>query len=118
MNQNKISTIKLTTTANGKIAFVTKIINTVINFWGIALSATELQVLAYFMVYGITNECKDLIVKAEICKNVANINTIMVKLKKLKLIYKDDLNGKNYVCKQLKFDITPTVAIFLKLENK
>lgn len=118
MSQNKVSTIRLTTTANGKIAFATKIINTVTNFWTINLSSTEQTVLAYFMVYGITNDCKDLIVKANVCKNVANINTLMTKLKHLGLIYKDELNGKNYICKQLKFELTPTVAIFLKLENK
>lgn len=120
---NKNTFIKLSSQTNSKITLVKNIVSTSIHFWGLtndkmSLSETEINVLAYFIVYGINNDSKELIVKAGICKNIANINTIMVKLKKLKLIYKDELNGKNYICKQLNFEITPTVAMLLKLENK
>ncbi len=80
---NKVSFIKLTTEAETKIDLAKKAISIAVHFWGLtntsmALSETETNVLAYFMVYGINNQCKDLIVKASICKNIANINTIMV----------------------------------------
>lgn len=128
MSNAKSSILKLSTTTDGKIALVRKIVDICIEFWKkpiadkkdqvFALSDTEKNVLSYFIVYGIDNNCKALITKAGICKNVANINTIMVKLKKLNLIYKDDLNSKNYVCKQLSFEVTPMVGIFLKIQNK
>lgn len=117
MSNNKVSFIRLSAKTNSKIELVRKVVSAAINFWNIALSETELNVLSYFIVYGINNKSKDLIVKANICKNIANINTIMVKLKKLKLIYKDDLNSKNYICKQLNFEITPKMVILLKIES-
>ena len=70
------------------------------------------------MVYGINQETKNLIVKSAICKSLANIKTIMVKLKKLDLIYKDEFNGKVYVIPSLNFELTPTVGIYLKIDNK
>ncbi len=123
MPTNNVALIKLSAKATTKLDLVKKVVSTAIYFWGLtieemALSDTELNVLSYFIVYGVNNTCKDLIVKAKICKNIANINTIMVKLKRLKLIFKDELNGKNYVCKQLTFDQTPKVCMIFKIENQ
>ena len=42
----------------------------------------------------------------------------MVKLKKLDLIYKDEFNGKVYVIPSLSFELTSTVGIYLKIDNK
>lgn len=81
------------------------------------LSETQISVLAYFMVYGINIQTKNLIVKSSICKNLANVKTLMVVLKKLDLIYKDDLNGKVYVSKNLSFDLTNSVAMYFKIET-
>lgn len=81
------------------------------------LSDTELTVLAYFMVYGITAQTKNLIVKSGVCKTVNNIKIIMVKLKKLGLIYKDDFDGRVRVTKALSFEITPVVGIYFKISN-
>ena len=41
----------------------------------------------------------------------------MVKLKKLGLIYKDDLNGKVYINNNLKFSLTPSIGIYLKIDS-
>ena len=76
------------------------------------LSDTELTVLAYFMV-----QTKNLIVKSGVCKTVNNIKIIMVKLKKLRLIYKDDFDGRVRVTKALSFEITPVVGIYFKISN-
>lgn len=115
---SKISVVKLNKTATSKIDLAKKVLNTCLNFWEVSLSETEVSVLAYFIVYGINNKCKELVVKAGVCKNVPNINTIMVKLKKLNLIYRDELNGKNYICKALNFELTPTIGFLLKIETK
>ena len=116
--ENKASIIKMVKKVTTKVELAKVIINIGICFNDIKLSDTEVTVLAYFMVYGINQSTKNLIVKSEICKNLANIKTIMVKLKKLELIYKDDLNGKVYINKNLSFELTPTIAIYLKVDSK
>lgn len=116
--ENKVSLVKMVKTVSSKIELAKTIINISLCFNDIKLSDTEVTILAYFMVYGINQQSKNLIVKSAICKSLANIKTIMVKLKKLELIYKDDLNGKIYVNKNLGFELTSTVGIYLKIDNK
>lgn len=116
--ENKVSIVKMVRSVSSKIELAKAIINISICFNNIKLSDTEVTVLAYFMVYGINQQSKNLIVKSSICKSLANIKTIMVKLKKLELIYKDDLNGKVYITKSLNFELTPSVALYLKIDNK
>lgn len=101
-----------------KIDLAKAIIQLVICFNNIKLSDTEVTILAYFMVYRVTTQTKLLIVKSGVCKNTANIKTIMVKLKKLDLIYKDDLNGKVYISPVLQFELNTTVALYLKITNE
>jgi hypothetical protein len=99
-----------------KVELAKSIISIVISFNNVRLSTTELNVLAYFIVYGVSPQTKQLIIKSEICKNISNIKTIMVKLKKLELIYKDELNSKVYVNKIFNFGLTPKVGFYLKLD--
>lgn len=124
--QNKATLIKKVKKVSSKVELAKAIINLSICFDEIKredkedevlkLSNTETYVLAYFMVYGINISTKNLIVKSGICKNLANIKTIMVKLKKYDLIYKDELNGKVYVSKNLDFELTPATGIYLKID--
>lgn len=118
MSEKVSSIIKMQKAVSSKVELAKAILNVATCFHNIRLSNTELTVLAYFMVYGINPASKTLIVKSGVCKNLANIKTIMVKLKKLDLIYKDDLNGKVYVTKALAVDLTPTVGLYFKIENK
>lgn len=114
----KATLIKMEKQVTTKIDLAKAIVYLVICFNDIKLSDTEITILAYFMVYGVSQKTKQLIVSAGVCKNTANIKTIMVKLKKLGLTYKDDLNGKVYVTQTLQFDITPTIGLYLKITNK
>lgn len=115
---SKISIIKMSKAVSTKIELAKAIIYITLCFNQIKLSDTEVNVAAYFMVYGINQQTKNLLIKSEVCKNINNIKTIMVKLKKSGLIYKDDFNGKVLISKALTFDITPTVAIYLRIDNK
>lgn len=117
MEQN-ISIIKMATNVASKVELAKAIINVSLCFNNIKLSDTEATVLSYFMVYGVTQQTKTLIVNSKVCKNLANIKTVMVKLKRLELIYKDELNSKVYVTKSLNINLTPVVALYLKLEVK
>lgn len=114
----KVSVLKMAKQVTTKIELAKAIIYITICFNSIKLSDTETTVMAYFMVYGINQQTKNLLIKSVVCKNINNIKTIMVKLKKLGLIYKDDLNGKVLITKSLAFELTPTVAMYLKLDNK
>lgn len=115
--ENKVSIIKMVKKVSTKVDLASTIINVCLYFNDIKLSDTEIMVLAYFMVYGVNQTTKELIVKSEICKNIGNIKTIMVKLKKLELIYKDEYNGKVYVNKGFKLELTPSVAMYLKIDT-
>lgn len=114
--ENKVSLVKMVKQVTTKVELAKSIITITTSFNDIKLSDTETTVLAYFMVYGITTQTKNLIVKSGVCKNLANIKTLMVKLKKLEFIYKDELNSKVYVSKNLTFNLTPTVGFYLKID--
>lgn len=116
--QKVASVLKMQKNVPSKVELAKKIVNMTMCFDNIHLSDTQASVLAYFMVYGINLQSKNLIVKSSICKNLANVKTVMVRLKKLDLIYKDDLNGKVYVTKSLSLELTPTVALYFKLDTK
>lgn len=115
---NKASLVKIAKQVTTKIDLAKAVINIVICFNNIKLSDTEVTVMAYFMVYGVTQQTKNLLIKAGVCKNINNIKTMMVKLKKLALIYKDELSGKVLVANILAFELTPTVGLYLKIDNK
>lgn len=117
MNE-KASILKMQKAISSKIELAKDIIELTTCFNKIKLSNTQVSVLAYFMLYGINTQSKNLIVNSLICKNLANIKTIMVKLKKLNLIYKDELNSKVYITKALNVELTSTVALYFKLENR
>lgn len=108
----------MTKQVSTKIDLAKALVYITLCFNNIKLSDTEITVMSYFMVYGINQQTKNLIIKAEVCKNINNIKTIMVKLKKNDLIYKDDFSGKVLVHATLSLELTPTVAIYLKIENK
>ena len=84
-------------------------------FHNVKLSDTEMLVLSYFMVYGVNIQTKQLLFKSGVCKP-SSIKTIMVKLKKLGLIYKDELNRKVYVHTDSQFKINDTVALLFKIQ--
>lgn len=108
--------IKMDKKVVSKVDMAKNIISIVLCFDNTKLSATQITVLAYFMVYGISANTKNLIIKSEICKNISNIKTIMVRLKKLGLIYKDELNGKVYVNKKLSLNCNSNIGIYLDIK--
>lgn len=116
--QQSATLVRMQKHVSTKIDLAKAIIHLVICFSNIKLSDTEITILAYFMVYNVNTSTKQLIVKSGVCKNTANIKTIMVKLKKLELIYKDDLNGKVYVAQVLQLKLNNTVALYLKITNE
>lgn len=118
MPQEKSSLIRMVKSVSTKIELAKAIVFIAICFNNIKLSDTEATVLSYFMVYGVSQQTKNLLIKAGVCKNINNIKTVMVKLKRLEFIYKDDFDGKVKVASNLDFELTPTIGIYLKLDHK
>jgi len=114
----KVSLMKMEKSAQTKVDLAKNVLRISLCFNDLKLSDTETTVMAYFMVYGVNQQSKNLLIKSTVCKNLQNIKTIMVKLKKLGLIYKDDLNGKVYVTQSLAFELTSTMGIYLKIVSK
>lgn len=114
----KSNLVKMAKTVSTKIELAKAIIFIACCFDEIKLSDTEVTVLAYYMVYGVSQQTKNLLIKAEVCKNINNIKTIMVKLKKLELIFKDEFDSKVKITKSLDFELTPTIGIYLKIDHK
>lgn len=112
---DKVSLVKMEKAVATKVELAKHILRISLCFNNIKLSDTETTVMAYFMVYGVNQQSKNLLIKSAVCKNLQNIKTIMVKLKKLGLIYKDDFNGKVYIAEALAFELTPTIAMYLKV---
>lgn len=117
-NQHSATLIKMVKTVDTKIDLAKAIIQITICFNDVKLSDTEITILAYFMVYKITQDTKKLIISSGICKNTNTVKTIMSKLKSLNLVYKDDLNGKVYISPALNIPLTTTTGIYLKILNK
>lgn len=117
MENKLVSLIKMAKKVATKVELAKCIINITLCFNNTKLSDTEVTILAYFMVYGVNTKTKELLIKSGVCKSLSNIKVIMVKLKKMELIYKDDLNSKVYVNKNLSFNLTPTVGFYLKIDS-
>ena len=116
--ENKVTLVKMVKNVANKLDLAKNVIKITLNFNDIRLSETEITVLAYFMLYGVSTQTKELIVKSQVCKNLNNIKIVMVKLKRMEFIYKDDLNGKVYVSENLRYVLTPTLGFYLKLDTK
>lgn len=83
----------------------------------IKLSDSELTVLAFFVVYGINDETKDLIVKSEILKGNSIKNT-MSKLSNSGLIKKAVGSKKEYyVTEKINVKPEPSVGMLIKINN-
>lgn len=115
LKQNKVPLIGISKTVSTKIDAARCIISIYNILNDIKISDTEVTVLAYFILYGINRDTKQLIIRSEICKNINVIKGILTKLKKNNLIYKDDLNGKVYVNPALNINISPITAMYIKL---
>lgn len=83
----------------------------------ISLSDTELTVLSYFIVYGINDTTKKLIIDSQILKSEDSLKNTISKLKKVGLI-KKALYGKDYEINE-SINIKPesVLAMLIKIDN-
>lgn len=82
----------------------------------IKLSETEMIVICYFIVYGYSNETKDLIITSKIVGGRDSLDNIVSKLRKFGLI--QGRGDKAKLNPQIAYKVTPVIGLFIKLDNQ
>lgn len=110
--------IKVEKKTNGKIDQARVLLSIFCLLLDVKLSDTELTVLAYFLVYKITDATKDLILKSEILKSEDSLKNTVSKLKKLGLIKKSSISKEYYISEQINVQPDSVQAMLIKIDNK
>ena len=83
----------------------------------ISLSNTELTVLSYFMIYGINDNTKKLILDSQLLKSEDSLKNTISKLKKVGLI-KKAVYGKDYTLNEnINFKPDSVMGLLIKIDN-
>lgn len=115
-NTNQIPLIKIDKKTTNKIEQAKTVASLFCNIYNIKLSDTELSVLAYFMVYKITEQTKQLILKSKVLLSINSYDNLLSKLKKLGLVYKK--NKTNLITEKLNFELSSVIGIIIKIDNR
>lgn len=113
---SSVPLIKIEKKVQGKIEQAKLIISLFCKLSKIKLSETELAVIAYFMVYKLTKQTEELILKSELLANDNSLQNVMSKLRKVGLIIRKD--KKDYINDILNIPIEPVIGLFIKIDNK
>lgn len=108
--------IKIDKKVQGKIEQVKLIISIMTKLMNIRLSDSETIVLAYFMVYGVGDQTKELIVKSKVLAGVDSLNNSLSKLRKVGLLHKH--NKQDLLNSNLDIKLEPIIGILIKLDNR
>jgi len=82
----------------------------------ISLSDTELTTLSYFIVYGLTEKTKSLILSGKILKTEDSLRNAMTKFRKFGLIKKNE-RKEDLLADQISFPLTDVFGILIKVDN-
>lgn len=113
---SNIPLIKIEKKTTGKVEQAKVIISIFCQLYNIKLSKSELTILAYFMVYKISQTTEELILKAKIMANTASLHNAMSKLRKFGLIKK--LNKEDVLNESLNVSLEPLMGIIIKIDNQ
>jgi hypothetical protein len=108
--------IKISKKAKSKIDQAKIILSIMCLLSDIKLSDTELTTLSYFIVYGITEKTKNLILTARILKTEDSLKNAMTKFRKSGLIKKNE-RKEDLLAEQVRFPISDTTGILIKVDN-
>lgn len=108
--------IKIEKKTNGKIEQAKVIISLFCLLSNIHLSDSELTVLAYFIVYKLTDQTKHLILKSKILASEASFGNTMTKLRKVGLVMKN--NKMDKLNPNLDIELQPLMGVIIKVDNK
>ena len=108
--------IKIEKKVQGKIEQSKLLISLFCKLSKIKLSDSELTVIAYFMVYKLTEQTEELILKSKILANEKSLENAMSKLRKVGLIIRKDKT--DYINEVLNIPMEPVIGLFIKIDNK
>lgn len=108
--------LKLTKKTESKVELASLMLNIYCKLADIRVTETELIVMGYFMVYGISKQTKELIVRSEILKSRGSVENMMTALRGKKLLVKVEDEGTKLI-PSLNFPIENGMGLIIKLEN-
>lgn len=112
---SKTTLLKISKNTKTKIETVEQIIKIHLALKDIRIGDSLIQILAYFIVYGINPDTKKLLVESGLAKSQGSIKWYIHKLRAVGLMYRDDLNGRIYICKDLDLSVTPVTGLYIQL---
>lgn len=109
--------VKIKRSTSSKVELAALLVKTYCVIKGIKVGATDVDILAYMMVYGFKKSTKKLILDSKILNSSNSLENAMSRLRKLGLIVRDR-DGYNIPCKGINADVkVGNINIFIKLEN-
>lgn len=108
--------VKVVKKTNSKIDQVKTLLSIFCLLSDIKVSKSELMVLAYFVVYGMSDETRERIIVSEILSEDSVKNTIS-RLIKFGLIKKDKLSKQVSLSDKINIRPEPTLGMLIKLDN-
>lgn len=108
--------IKIEKKTGGKIEQAKVVLSIFCLLSNIHLSDSELTVLAYYIVYGLNEPTKQLILKSKILATEASFGNTMSKLRKVGLIIKN--NKQDKLNPQIAIELHTVMGILIKVDNK
>jgi hypothetical protein len=83
----------------------------------VRLSETDLTVMAYFMVYQITDETKKLIIDSKIL-NADSLQNTISRLKKFGLIKKSNIGKSYHISEKIAVKLDSEIGMLIKIDNR
>lgn len=111
-----MNAVKFTIKTSSKIDMIKKVVSIYCLLSQIKLSETEILTLCYFIVYGYSNNTKELIITSKIVGGRDSLDNIISKLRKMGLIQGRGENAK--LNPQIAYNVTPVMGLFIKLDNQ
>lgn len=108
--------LKLTKKTKNKIELANLMLKIYCQLSDIKCPETELQIMSYFMVYGVRKSTKELIIRSQILKAKGSLENSMSTLRRIGLLIKVEDEGTK-VIPQLDFTVDNTMGLIIKLEN-
>lgn len=114
---NQVPLIKIQRKTNNKLDMIKKIVSVYCLLSDIKLSETDVTVLSYFILYGINERTKKLIVDSKLL-NHDSIKNTMSKLRANNLIKKSEYRRKeDYLNPVFNFPLQDIVGLMIKIDN-
>lgn len=110
-----MNAVRFTVKTSSKLDMIKKIIQIYCLLSNIKLSETETVVICYFIIYGYSNETKQLIIDSKIVGGRDSLDNIISKLRKMGLI--EGRGDKAKLNPQIAYNVTSVMGLFIKLDN-